>query len=88
MVKVNAQGIQDDAAKLIRNWLSGRRQQVCIKKSYSNWSSVTSDAPQGSVLAPLLFLIYLNDLDTILSSKCLNLQMIPNFETEIETRMT
>ena len=37
MVKVNAHGIQGDAARRIRNWLAGRRQRVCINQSYSNW---------------------------------------------------
>ena len=69
MVKVNAHGIQDDAAKWIRNWLAGRRQRVCINQSYSNWAPVTSIVPQGSVLGQQLFLIYINYLDTNIISK-------------------
>ena len=42
MLKVNANGIQGDAARWIRNWLAGRRQRVCINQSYSNWAPVTS----------------------------------------------
>ena len=57
MVKVNAHGIQGDAARWIQNWLAGRCQRVCINQSYSTWALVTSDLPQGSVLGPLLFLI-------------------------------
>ena len=69
MVKVNAHGIQGDAASWIRNWLAGRRQRVCINQSYSNWAPVTSGVPQGSVLGLLLFLIYINDIDTNIVSQ-------------------
>ena len=69
MVKVNAHGIQGDAARTIRNWLAGRRQPVCTNQSYSNWAPVTSCVPQGSVLCLLLFSIYINDLDTNIVSK-------------------
>ena len=43
MLKVNAHGVQGDAARWIRNWLAGRRQRVWINQSYSNWATVTSD---------------------------------------------
>ena len=69
MQKVNAHGIQNYAARWIRNWLAGCCQLVCINQSYSNWAPVTSGIPQGIVLGPLPFLIYINYLDTNIVSK-------------------
>ena len=56
-------------ANELPNWLAGRRQRVCINQSQSNWAPVTSSVPQGSVLGLILFLIYINDLDTNIVSK-------------------
>ena len=60
---------QGDAARWIRNWLAGRLQRACINQSYSNWAPVTYGVPEGSVLDPLLFFIYINYLDTNIISK-------------------
>ena len=42
----------------IENWLTHRRQRVIVDGEISNWKSVLSRVPQGSVLGPILFLIY------------------------------
>jgi len=53
----------------IENWLSGRKQKVILNGQCSSWIDVLSGVPQGLVLRPILFLIYINDIDVSVACK-------------------
>ena len=71
VLKFEAHGINGNVLRWIANWLSGRKQRVVLGGQVSDWREVVSGVPQGSVLGPILFVLYINDIDDSLNSKIL-----------------
>ena len=96
--KLQYYGVQDNTLRWIESFLQDRKQEVLLDGIYSLPEDVTSGVPQGTVLGPLLYLTYTNNLTTVVQNSltklfaddCLLLKAIykDNYQEDIQKNLT
>ena len=72
IAKLRAYGFKTDALRYMKSCLTNRKQRVRVNKTFSEWDRITTGVPQDSILGPLLFKIFLNDLFLFISNSSLS----------------
>ena len=68
ILKLQENGISVKLVLLLKDFLKSRKQRVVLNGQHSSWKDVNAGVPQGSILGPLVFLVYINDLPNGLKS--------------------
>ena len=69
LMKLEALDLNQDVVRWFRSYLSDRQQLVDVSGTLSSCAEIKCSVPQGSILEPLLFLIYVNDMSDVVSNK-------------------
>ena len=68
VAKLGPYGFNTKALYYIKSYLDNRKQRVLVNSNFSSWQEIIAEVPQGSILGPLLFNIFVNDIFPFVSS--------------------